>query len=81
MIKTFEDWIRLQELCLSDKWQLKLNASKCEALLISRKRSPPKFDYNIKRISPSWKPLIGYLGVYINYKSDHCKMTAAKATS
>ena len=57
-------------------------ASKNEAVLISRKCSPPKFDYNIKGISTlSWKPLIGYLGVYINCRSDHCKITAAKAIS
>ena len=61
MINTSEDWIRLQEdlNCVSswaDKRQLELNASKCEALLISRKRSPPKFDYNIKGNSLSWKP-------------------------
>ena len=89
MINTSEDWIRLQEdlnrvSSWADKWQLELNASKCEALLILRKRSPPKFDYNIKGNSLSWKPLIGYLGAYINCKldwSDHCKITAAKATS
>ena len=62
---------------------MKLNASKYEALLISRKHSPPTFDYNLKRISLSWKPLVHYLGIYINCKldwSDHCKVIAPKAT-
>ena len=88
MINTSEDCIKLQEdlNCLSswaDKWQLKLNASKCEGLLISRKCCPTKFDYNIRGTSLSWKPLVRYLGVYINSKldwTDHCKITAAKAT-
>ena len=87
-ISASDDCIQLQEdlNCISswaDRWQLKLNASKCEALLISRKRSPPTFDYNLKGISLSWKPLVHYLGIYINCKlgwSDHCKIIAAKAT-
>ena len=65
MINTFEDWIRLQEdlNCVSswaDKWQLKLNASKCEALLISRKCSPPKFEKVFRyHGTPDW--LLGSL--------------------
>ena len=87
MINTSEDCIKLQDNLSSfsswtDKWQLKLNASICEALLVSRKHFPPKFDYNVKGISQSWKPLIGYLEVYCKLDwSDHCKITAAKATS
>ena len=86
MINTSEDCIRFKEdlNCVSlwlDKWQLKLNASNCD---FKKTFSPYKFDYNIKGNYLSWKPLIGYLGVYINCKldwSDHCKITVAKETS
>ena len=67
----------------ADKWQLKLNANKCEALLISRKHSTPKFDYHNKGIPLFWKPLVRYLGIHINCKpdwTDHCKVITAKAT-
>ena len=85
-IDTIEDCSRLQEdlnriSSWADKWQLKLNANKCEALLISRKRSTPKFDYHI--IPLFWKPLVRYLGIHINGKldwTDHCKVITAKAT-
>lgn len=72
--------------CLYDwivAWQVRLNPAKCEALNISNKLSPPQFTYTINSGPISWKPLIKYLGVYINSKltwSDHCKLTASKAT-
>ena len=73
--------------CLCDwtvAWQVHLNPAKCEALNnISNKQSPPQFTYTINGGAISWnKSLVRYL-VYINSKltcSDHCKLTASKAT-
>ena len=64
-------------------WQVRLNSAKCEALNLSNKRSPPQFTYTIGGGPILWKSLVRYLGVYINSKltwSDHCKVTASKAS-
>ena len=64
-------------------WQVHLNPAKCEALNISHKLSPPQFTYTMNSGAISWKPLVKYLGIYINSKltwSDHCKLTASQAT-
>ena len=72
--------------CLYDwtiAWQVRLNPAKCEALNISHKLSPPQFTYTINGGTISWKPLVKYLGIYVNSKltwSDHCKLTASEAT-
>ena len=47
-------------------WQLHLNASKCEALLISKKRNPVKASYALGESFIPWKPLVKYLEVFIN---------------
>ena len=62
---------------------MRLNPAKCEALSISNKCSPLQFIYTIGGGSISWKFLVRYLGIYINSKltwSDHCKLTASKAS-
>ena len=64
-------------------WQVRLNPAKCEALNLSNKRSPLQFTYTIGSGPILWKSLVRYLGVYINSKltwSDHCKVTASKAS-
>ena len=67
----------------ANKWQLRLNPSKCEALAITRKRSPLVYTYYINSAPLSWRSVVRYLGIYINSTlswSDHCKVVAAKAT-
>ena len=72
--------------CLYDwtvAWPVHLNPAKCEAFNISFKLSPPQFTYTINGETISWKPLVEYLGIYVNSKltwSDHCKLIASKAT-
>ena len=64
-------------------WQVRLNPAKCEALNLSNKRSPLQFTYTIGGGPILWRSLVRYLGVYINSKltwSDHCKVTASKAS-
>ena len=67
----------------ADKWQLRLNPSKCEALAITRKRSPLVYNYYLNNTPLSWRSIVRYLGIYINSTlswSAHCKAVAAKAT-
>ena len=64
------------------KWQLRLNASKCLAFLISNKRKLINFMYNINSITISWNSIVKYLGVHIQSTlswSHHCKVVSAKA--
>ena len=87
-IKSVEDCHLLQEdldrICDWDnKWQLRLNAAKCEAFLISSKRKTISFDYFVNHSSLSWSPTIKYLGVLFHSTlswSDHCKYMSAKAS-
>ena len=86
-VKSFTDCSLLQENILivcfwANKWQLKLNPSKCETLAIIRKRLPLAYTYYINDAPLQWKSLVRYLGVYINFLSwsNHCKVVAAKAT-
>ena len=65
-------------------WQMKLNPSKCEALCISNKRSPPLFQYNYGDHVIKWTDAIRYLGVTFNTHltwNHHCKSVASKATN
>ena len=67
----------------ADKWQLRLNASKCDAFLISNKRKKISYDYFINRSLLSWKSSVKYLGVFFQSNlswSHHCKYVAAKAS-
>ena len=45
----------------SQRWQLKLNWTKCEAINITNKRQSPLFSYNIHNHSIPWCPQIRYL--------------------
>ena len=47
----------------ANKWQL---TSKCEALAITRKRSPLVYTYYINSAPLSWRSVVRYLGIYIN---------------
>ena len=64
------------------KWQLHLNLSKCKALCISNKRTPPTYTYHLSGAALEWVDSISYLGVKITCKlcwSDHISSAAAKA--
>ena len=64
-------------------WQMKLNPSKCEALCISNKRSPPLFHYTYGDHVIKWTDAVHYLGVTFNTHlswNHHCKSVASKAT-
>ena len=47
------------------RWQLKLNPTKCEALMITNKRKPIPFTYFIDNQPISWSNPVKYLGVQI----------------
>ena len=87
-IKSETDCILLQEdldrICdWANKWQLRLNASKCEAFLVSNKRRLISYDYLINYSPLSWSPSIKYLGVWFRSNlswSTHCKYVSAKAS-
>ena len=67
----------------ADKWQLRLDASKCEAFLISIKRKKISNNYFINHSLLSWKSSVKYLGVFFQSNllwSHHCKYVAAKAS-
>ena len=60
-----------------------LQPSKCEALCISNRRSPPTFTYLCDGQSFHWSVMVRYLGVHINQHltwSGHCKFVCFKAT-
>ena len=64
------------------KWQLHLNLSKCKALCISNKRTPPTYTYHLSGAVLECVDSISYLGVKITCKlcwSDHISSAAAKA--
>ena len=65
------------------KWQMRLQPSKCEALCISNKRSPPMYTYFCDGQPLRWSNVVKYLGVHINQHltwSDHCKVVCSRAT-
>ena len=64
-------------------WQLKLNPSKCEALMITNKHKPISFTYFVNNQSISWSNTVKYLGVQVDSKlnwSKKCKFIASKGT-
>ena len=50
------------------KWKLHLNLSKCKALCISNKRTPPTYTYHLSGAALEWVDSISYLGVKITRK-------------
>lgn len=87
-IVSHDDCLYLQD-CLNafllwcQRWQMRLQPSKCEALCISNKRSPPTFTYFCNGQPLRWSNVVKYLGVHINQRltwSDHCKVICFKAT-
>ena len=64
-------------------WLLRLNPDKCESIVLSNKRSPPVPKYYLDTKLIACKPVIRYLGVFVDRHlnwNDHCKYVAAKAT-
>ena len=69
--------------CICDwenKWQLRLNASKCEGFLILNKHKTISQDYLINNSPLSWGPSVKYLGDSNLSWSDHCKYVLVKAS-
>ena len=87
-IVSYEDCLFLQDnlnafMRWCQKWLMRLQPSKCEALCISNKRSPPMFTYSCDGQPLQWKNVVKYLGVHINQYltwSDHCKVVCSRAT-
>ena len=66
----------------SQTWQLSLNLSKCKAICISNKRSPPLSPYYYN-VPLDWVDTFKYLGITINRKlkwGDQVTATTSKAT-
>ena len=74
----------LDQICSwANKWQLRLNVSKCEALLISNKCKAISFEYFVNHSPLAWRSTVKYLGVLLHSNlswSDHCKHVSAKAS-
>ena len=69
---------------LLQEWQLHLNVSKCEALLISNKHKAISFEYFVNHSPLAWRSTVKYLEVLLHSNlswSDHCKHVSAKARS
>ena len=67
----------------TQKWQLHLNLSKCKAICISNKRSPPSAQYLINNVPLQWVDTFKYLGITINQKlkwDDHSTNAVLKAS-
>ena len=87
-IVSYEDCLFLQDnlnafMRWCQKWLMRLQPSKCEALCISNKRSPPMFTYSCDGQPLQWKKVVKYLGVHINQHltwSDHCKAVCSRVT-
>ena len=76
-----EDLTSIYEWC--QLWQLNLNPVKCEYLCISYKHHPLTHDYTLAGQTIPLKPVVRYLGVFINshLKWDHhVRHLTAKAT-
>ena len=72
-INTTDDCILLQrDLLELEKWsklsQMEFNPLKCEFLVITNKKSPLKFTYNINGIPIKEADFVEYLGVVIDAK-------------
>ena len=74
----------LDQICSwANKWQLRLNVSKYEALLISNKHKAISFEYFVNHSPLAWRSTVKYLGVLLRSNlswSDHCKHVSAKAS-
>ena len=67
----------------SQRWQLQLNWTKCEAINITNKRNPILFSYNILCRPIQWSPQVRYLGVIFDCQlkwNAQCRRAASKAT-
>ena len=67
----------------ANRWQLRLNPNKCEALTITNKRIPLTYTYCIDQHPISWRDSVKYLGLHVHSKlswSKHCKSIISKAT-
>ena len=65
------------------KWLLRLNPDKCESIVLSNKRSPPVPNYYLDAKLISSKPVVRYLGIFVDRHlnwNEHCKYVAARAT-
>lgn len=68
-----------------NKWKLKLNESKTEAILFTRKRALPRRNLNIGGHPVRWQKVVKYLGVMIDNKTnwslhvDYIKLKGIKA--
>lgn len=51
-----------------NKWKLKLNETKTEAIMFSRKRKPPDRKLTLKNHQIPWNKSVKYLGVYLDNK-------------
>ena len=67
----------------TNRWQLRLNPNKCEALAITNKRIQLTYTYRIDQQLISWRDSVKYLGLHVHSKlswSKHCKSVVSKAT-
>ena len=67
----------------SNRWQLRLSPSKCEALCVTNKHSPITATYHVNSVPLRWSSSVRYLGLHFTTNlswSKHCKIIAAKAT-
>ena len=80
------DWFQLdlsKVVQWAKTWLLRLNPDKCESIVLSNKRTPPVPKYYLDTKLISCKPVVRYLGVFVDCHlnwNDHCKYVAAKAT-
>ena len=67
----------------TNRWQLRLNPSKCEALAITNKRNQLTYTYHIDQQPIPWQDSVKYLGLHVHSKlswSYHCKSIVSRAT-
>ena len=67
----------------TNRWQLRLNPSKCEALAITNKRNQLTYTYHIDQQPIPWQDSVKYLGLHVHPKlswSYHCKSIVSRAT-
>ena len=67
----------------TQKWQLKLNQSKCKMMCITNKKKPIAYTYHINNSAVEWVDTFKYLGVKIHSKlnwGEHVKDVASRAS-